>query len=114
MPYIGTKTTLKISDEKKEIIKKKFGKAIEIFPGKTERWLMVSFDEGLTMYMAGDGSDDTAFVEVKLLGKGNKASFDKMTAEICSILTEELGIKGERIYVKYEECEYWGYDGINF
>ena len=114
MPYIGTKTTLKISDEKKEIIKRRFGKAIEVFPGKSERWLMVGFDESLTMYMAGDGSEDIAFVEIKILGKGSKESFDKMTAETCKILSEELGIRGGRIYVKYEECEHWGYDSINF
>ena len=38
MPYISTKANVEISKEKEEIIKEKFGKAIELLPGKTETY----------------------------------------------------------------------------
>ena len=41
MPYITTTTNTKISDEKREIIKSKYGTALGIL-GKTESWLMLS------------------------------------------------------------------------
>ena len=34
MPFIGSKITVKVSKEKKEIIKKRLGEAIELVPGK--------------------------------------------------------------------------------
>jgi hypothetical protein len=113
MPYISTKTSVPVSDEKREAIKKSFGKAIEIFPGKSERWLMLSFEDNAKMYFAGSDSG-AAFVEVKLLGRASGAAFDKMTAEICNILSKELSVPQDRIYVKYEECEHWGWNGGNF
>ena len=45
MPYINLKTTTKVTEEKAEILKAKFGKAIESFPGKTESWLMVGIED---------------------------------------------------------------------
>ena len=37
-----------------------------------------------------------------------------MTADLTAILAEELGIAPDRVYVKYEETPYWGWNGSNF
>ena len=37
-----------------------------------------------------------------------------MTAAITDILSKELQIAPNRIYVKYEEVAYWGWNGNNF
>ena len=37
-----------------------------------------------------------------------------MTTEVCKISEEELGIPQNKIYVKYEEVENWGWNGRNF
>ena len=114
MPYIGTKTTTSISPERAAAIKSKLGKAIELLPGKTERWLMVELEENSKLYFAGDDSADSAFVNVSLLGAAGKAAYEKLTSEICVIIGDELNISPDRIYVKYEECEHWGWNGGNF
>ena len=41
MPYIKTTTNVSVPADKEQIIKQKLGKAIEIIPGKSERWLMI-------------------------------------------------------------------------
>jgi len=114
MPYIKTRTTVGIDKNKEISIKTKLGKAIEAFPGKTENWLMVDFEDNCRIYFRGEDSEASAYVEVKLLGKGNESSFDKMTALVCDILNDELSIPKDRIYVKYEEVEHWGWNGSNF
>ncbi len=114
MPYIEIKTTKKVADEKAEIIKCAMGKAIECFPGKTEQWLMVAVNDGLRMWMAGDDSDDSALVDVCLLGSVDKAGSEKMTVMICDVLKKELEIAPERIYVKYSGYENWGWNNMNF
>lgn len=113
MPFISTKTTESINSEKRELIKSKLGKAIELIPGKTENWLMLSFDDNCSMYFKGSSESPLAFVEVKLLGSASRSAYENLTEAITSILNEELGIKSDCIYIKYEECETWGWNGSN-
>ncbi len=113
MPFINTKVTTEISFEKEEILKEKFGKAISLI-GKPESYLMLSFEENCRLWFAGSNDDDTAFVEVALLHSAPKSSYEKLTAEICNILSDELCIPQERIYVKFSETEYWGHSGYMF
>lgn len=114
MPYINTKTTVQVSQEKKEAIKRKLGKAIELIPGKSESWLMVSFDDNSVMYFRGSSEKPLAFVEVKIFGKASPDAYKKLTGAITDILQEELGISPDGIYVKYEEVSTWGWNGNNF
>lgn len=114
MPYINTKTTVSISQEKEEAIKKKLGKAIELIPGKSESWLMVSFDGNSVMYFKGSNEKPLAFVDVKIFGKASADAYSKLTRAITDILKDELCISPDGIYVKYEEVLTWGWNGSNF
>lgn len=114
MPCIQTTTSVSVSNAQKTLLQNRFGKAIEIFPGKTERWLMCTLADNTPVCMAGDGDTPAAFVEVSLLGKSDRAHFERMTAEICDILSDVLSIRPDRVYVKYEEVAHWGWNGGNF
>lgn len=114
MPFINSKVTVAMSEEKKEAVKTKLGQAISIIPGKSENWLMVGFEDNYDLYFQGNKRRDTAFVEVKIFGHASKGDYDEMTGEICKIFNEELGIEQNRIYVKYEEVANWGWNGENF
>ncbi|AGX45246.1 macrophage migration inhibitory factor [Clostridium saccharobutylicum DSM 13864] len=114
MPFIGSKVSVKISSEKEEIIKKRLGESIELIPGKSEKFLMVGFEDEYSLYFGGEKLEKGAFVEVKILGKASKESYDMLTKAICIIYEEELQIPKDKIYVKYEEVENWGWNGQNF
>jgi phenylpyruvate tautomerase PptA (4-oxalocrotonate tautomerase family) len=114
MPFIGSKVSVKLTKEKKQVIKEKLGKAIELIPGKSETYLMLGFEDEYSLYLGGNELDKGAFVEVKIFGKATKQDFDKLTGAICDIYEEELQIPKNKIYVKYEEVENWGWNGHNF
>ncbi|HEX9024830.1 MAG TPA: phenylpyruvate tautomerase MIF-related protein [Clostridium sp.] len=114
MPFIGSKITVKISKEKEEIVKKRLGEAIKLIPGKSETFLMIGFEDEYSLYLGGEKLDKGAFIEVKVFGKASKEAFSMLTKEICSIYEEELQIPQDKIYVKYEEVENWGWNGSNF
>ncbi len=114
MPYISTKTTETISPNKRESIKAKLGKAIEIIPGKSEQWLMLSFEDESSMYFRGSNDMPVAYVEVKSFGKAPEDAYRKFTKAVCDILKEELEIEPDCVYVKYEEVSHWGWNGKNF
>ncbi len=114
MPYINTKVSVGVPKEKEENIKKKLGKAIELIPGKSEQWLMVAFEENCSLYFKGSAEKPMAFVEVKLFGRSTKDAYQKLTAEITTILKEELSIPADCVYVTYTEVDHWGWNGNNF
>jgi phenylpyruvate tautomerase PptA (4-oxalocrotonate tautomerase family) len=114
MPYIKTTTSVSISDTAKQNLQKKLGEAIALIPGKTEAWLMLAFEDNIRMAFKGDSSEDYAFADVSIFGSASDDAYDRLTAAICEILSEELNIKTNNIYVKYEESHHWGWNGSNF
>ena len=111
MPYIKTTTNIKIDDIKLSNIKSKMGEAIKIM-GKTEDWLMLSFEDNIKMYFKGSNQNPMAFIEVKVLGSVNNSN--EMTSELSNIISNELGISPNNIYISYQGYSDWGYNGSNF
>ncbi len=114
MPFINSKVSVKISEDKEKEIKTRLGKAISLLPGKSERWLMTGFEDGYHLYFAGDNSRPSAFVDVSAFGGPDKRAFANLTAEITKIYGEVLNIPADRVYVKYSTTTDWGWNGGNF
>lgn len=113
MPFINTKVTTEITREKEEILKAKMGRAMSIV-GKPESYVMLSFEDNCRMWFSSTNNRDCAFIDVSLLHGASRAAYEKLTEELCNIVSEELNIDGDRIYVKYEETENWGHNGYMF
>lgn len=112
MPFINTKTNVSISKEQETALKTEFGKAISLI-GKSEAWLMLSFEGGSSLWFKGSDAP-AAIAEVKLYGRASSSAYNSLTARLTEIISRELGVPAGRIYVKYEEVEYWGLGGSNF
>jgi len=114
MPYIEFSTNKSLEAGKADVLKAKIAAAMEAsFPGKTENWLMVKIGDGAAMYFAGS-PEPCAMAEVSIFGSQSKAAYQKMTAALCALAEEECGIPASRVYVKYAECDKWGWNGSNF
>ncbi len=114
MPCIETKTNVPIGAEKEKILKEKLGKAISLLPGKSESWLMLTFEENCHIYFRGKGEEKLAYVEVSVFGSAPGEAYERLTREITDILSNELGIPSDGVYVKYSETQHWGWNGGNF
>lgn len=112
MPFINTKTNTKITEAQEASIKAKLGDAITAL-GKSEGWLMLNFEEDCRLWFKGDNSKNLAIVEISLFGKANRSAYDEMTKLVTTILSQELSISPDCVYVKYDEVETWGWNGIN-
>ncbi len=113
MPFIDARFSTPLNESQEENIKKRLGEAITLI-GKSEAYLMVQIEGDCKLYFKGNKDDESAYFEVKLLGKSSKANYEKLTVALCEIASQELSIPTNRVYVKFEECEYWGYDSFMF
>lgn len=113
MPYISVRTTASANAEKCEAVKAALGKAISVIPGKSEAWLMVEIEPECKLWFRGDASGDSAMVRVMVLGSLSDRDSSRMSAEVTDILSKELGISPDRIYIAYSEHDKWGWNGSN-
>lgn len=114
MPMIKTKVNVKLDEEKEKILKQSFGEAISIIPGKSEGWLMLSFEDECRLYFRGDDSEPIAYIEVSAYGSISADAAGRLTGKLSSVLSETLGIAADHIYVKYDSTDKWGWNGGNF
>ena len=113
MPFINIKTNTAVSAQQETAIKSAMGKAIAVIPGKSESWLMVDIQPEQKLYFKGDNAP-AAMVDVSIYGSAGKSDYNRLTAEICRTISEQLAVEQSRIYVKYTEVENWGWNGSNF
>lgn len=113
MPFIDCKFTQTLTEEKKEILKTKLGKSIALMH-KPESYLMVGIADGYDLYFAGKKLEKGAYVAVNLFGRPSSSDCEKMTAAVCNLLSDELGIEGSKVYVTYQGIGDWGWNGGNF
>ena len=113
MPFINTKVSIRVPTETRAKIRQQLGADMAVL-GKDEKWLMTGFEDGYDLAMAGDDRTPCAFVSVALFGSADSSACSEMTARICTLYSEMLGIPQNRIYVKYEFVREWGWNGQNF
>ncbi len=113
MPFIDSKITTGLTEEQKERVKARLGKAVACLH-KGETYLMVGISDGYDLWLGGKKLEKGAYVEVSLFGKASSADYERMTGEICTIFREELGIPGSGVYVTYHGLSDWGWNGSNF
>lgn len=113
MPCIETKTNVPISAGKEDALRRRFGKAIALLPGKSESWLMLSFQGDCALAFRGETQPKIALLHVSLFGSAAASDYERLTAELTRIVSEELGVEAACIYVIYDEVKYWGWNGGN-
>ena len=113
MPFIRTTTNEKLSNEQVKSLSAEFGKAIELIPGKSEKWLMLAFEDGIRMAFGGKSDGGMAMVEVQLLGSAERESLDALTAALTSVVSSVIGIAPESVYINYTYFDTWGFGGSN-
>ncbi len=113
MPNMHFYTNISVNPETKTEIKKAFADAITLIPGKSEKWLMVIIEDGVSMYLGGSDAP-CGLVSIELLGSSEGAVYERVTAEITSRLSKLLSLPPDRIYTKYSEYRHWGYNGEHF
>ena len=96
-----------------EKIRAELGQAIRLIPGKSEQWLMLAVEGDKKMYFAGSDKP-LAMAEVSLYGAADGECYNRLTGKITEILSKILSVPADRIYVRYSETEYWGWNGENF
>ena len=64
MPFINTRTTVALSDAKKETLTAEIGRITSECLGKGENWIMTGYEDNASLFFQGSAAD-IAYVEVR-------------------------------------------------
>mgnify|MGYP001851963518 FL=1 len=111
MPFIMSRTNVKLPKNKELALKKRLGLAIANVPGKSEDVLMVGFQDNYPLYLRGKGDDPLAYIEVSIFGTEDHVGYDKLNFAITQAFYDVLGIQPDHLYIKYDDISSWGVQG---
>jgi phenylpyruvate tautomerase PptA (4-oxalocrotonate tautomerase family) len=117
MPLVRLVTSASLgSDKQTDELLSKLSKLAASQFGKPERWVMTCLDATAKMTFAGT-TEPACYVEVKNLGSLTPDLTERLSQELCQVLTQELAIHASRIYIEFTEVasgHLWGWDGSTF
>ncbi|OYS63266.1 hypothetical protein CBF93_02140 [Limosilactobacillus reuteri] len=111
MPFIMSRVNIKISKNKELMLKKRLGLAIANVPGKSEKVLMVGFQDNYPLYLRRNGNEPLAYIEVSIFGTESHTDYEGLNTDITKALYDILGIQPDHLYIKYDEISRWGVQG---
>ncbi len=114
MPFVNAKVSVDLNDEQKDQLQQKLTEAVNKSFGKPTQYIMVGIETRQDLYFGGKKMAKGAFVEISLLGHPSGSACSAMTAQVCDILQQQLGIAGNMVYVSYHPIDNWGWNGSNF
>ena len=114
MPLIRVTTNQAVSTEAQTAFIRRASAATAAMLGKPESYVLAILNEQPQMLFAGS-SEPAAYVELKSLGLPEDSTAD-YSAQLCSLIVEELGVPAERTYIEFSapERHMWGWSGQTF
>jgi len=114
MPLLKLETTVVIPEDKRSALLASLSKIVTESTGKPEQYVMVTVTQNAIL-MSGK-PDSAAFVDVRGIGGLNAGVNQRMTQQICQLLSDTLGIAPDRTYLNFTEvpAENWGWNGDTF
>ena len=73
MPFIVSKVNIPVDAEQERALKERLGKAIELVPGKSEDYLLLSFEDNCRLWLGGENDKPMAYLTVSIFGNEDHA-----------------------------------------
>ncbi|PHS70336.1 MAG: hypothetical protein COB23_04265 [Methylophaga sp.] len=111
MPYLNIVTNQAIDDE--TALLKAASQTVSKAAGKPETYVMVAVEAKTNMLMSGSDAP-AAFLDYRALGlPSDRTAFSDA---LCSLISDQLGITGDRIYISMTDSERqnWGWNHSTF
>lgn len=114
MAYLKIQTNLPLGEKAGRAVLKNASTLVAELLEKPESFVMIALQPDTPMIFAGS-DDPVAFLELKSVGLPARKT-KVLSAALCQMIEEHLGIARERVYVKFIDVNgsMWGWKGDTF
>lgn len=111
MPYLKIQTNLPVTLKARRNVLREASALVAQELEKPEDYVMIALQPDTAMLFAGS-DDPVAFLELKAVGLPARKT-KKLSRVLCVMIEEHLGIKKDRVYVKFIDVNHsmWGWKG---
>lgn len=111
MPYLNIVTNQPVNDE--AALLKAASSTVAQASGKPESYVMIAIESKTAMSFGGS-TEPTAILDYRSLGL--PADRKAFSDALCSMIEQQLGVNGSRIYISMTDAERqnWGWDHSTF
>lgn len=114
MPFVTSRVNVPISAEQETDLKSRIGKAIELIPGKSEAYLLLSFEDNCRLWLRGDNKAPIAYIETNVFGNEDHSGFEHFAYAVTEAFSAILHIPPENVYIKFDDIKVWSVSGMAF
>ena len=114
MPFIMSKVNIQLNSAQEFQLKSRLGKAMELLPGLSEKYLLAGFESNHHFYLRGDNLQKIAYIEVSIFANENHIGYEEFSAEVTRIFAEILSIPPQNVYIKFVDIPCWSVGGMFF
>lgn len=114
MPFIMSKINVPVDAAQEVKLKSRLGKAIELLPGLSEKYLLAGFESNCRFYLRGDKNQPVAYVEVSVFGNEQHIGCEDFSLTVAKIFAEVLNIPPQNVYIKFNDIAAWSVGGMFF
>ena len=112
MPHIEVKTTQKLSREQKITLTEKLSAAwAECSDPHVAGNIQYVVEDDMFITFRGDHDSPSANVQVHPGPLTPVSDYEKIVKAFFPVLTEELGVSKDKLYITFSEIQHWGFDG---
>ena len=113
MPFIMSKVSVPVGAAQEVQLKSRLGKAIELLPGLSEKYLLAGFESNYRLYLRGN-SEPVAYIEASLFGNEQHIGYENFSATVTKIFVDVLNIPPQNVYIKFSDIAAWSVGGMYF
>ncbi len=113
MPFIMTKVNVPVGTAQEVQLKARLGKAIELLPGLSEKYLLAGIEQNCRFYLRGD-SEPVAYIEASVFGNEQHIGCEDFAVAVTKIFVDVLNISPQNVYVKFSDIAAWSVGGMFF
>ena len=114
MPFIMTKVNVPVGVAQEVQLKARLGKAMELLPGLSEKYLLTGIEQNCRFYLRGDNAQPVAYIEASLFGNEEHIGYEDFAAVVTEIFAEVLNIPPQNVYIKFSDIAAWSVGGMFF
>ena len=114
MPLISVKTSAGQPADPDALLRE-LSSSLARLLGKPERYVMTLLEAGIPMTFAADAAP-ACYVEIKSIGALDGDRPAQVSAALCALLEQHLGVPADRTYIGFEDvpARLWGWNGSTF
>lgn len=107
MPFLKFQTNCAVSEAQETELKRRFGEAIALVPGKSEDYLLFRLEDSCRLWLRGENAAPMVYLEAAIFGNEGHGGYPAFTREAAKIAQEVLQVEPEHFYIKFEDITAW-------